>query len=96
MILVVMVLGIPAMIVASKKGFADGRWLLTFGLIGLIVVSCLPSARKRGISHNEARRRRNNADETGKIICIINAIVIVIYGLVHVFSQSAAQYYPGH
>ena len=91
-----MLFGIPSMIVASKKGFADGRWLFTFGLIGLIVVSCFPSARKRGISHNEARRRKNNAEEMGKVICIINAIVIVIYGMVQVISESTAQYYPAH
>jgi hypothetical protein len=94
MILAVMIFGIPAMLVASKKGFADGRWLLAFGLIGLIVVSCLPSARRKGLSHGDARKRRRTADGIGKVLCAINVIVIVLWGLGHSFWQSAHDYYP--
>lgn len=86
------VLGVPAIIatiVASKKGFADGRWFLTFGVIGLIVVCCLPSARKGGITGSEARRRAHNADVTGKILCVINVAVIVILVIAHFYLRSA-------
>src|SRR5579871_323760 len=96
-IIAIMLFGFPSMIVASKKGFADSRWLLTFGIIGLVIVSCMPSARKKGISHNEARRRRRNADETGKVICIIHASVIVIYWFFYGIIQGLdTTYRPTH
>jgi hypothetical protein len=94
MIVALMIFGIPSMIIASKKGFAEGRWLLTFGIIGLILVCCLPNARKKGLSHDESRRRRRNANGIGKVICIINAIAIVIYAMVRVAWESAGGYRP--
>lgn len=94
MIFAVMIFGIPAMIIASKKGFADGRWLFAFGLIGLIVVSVLPSARRKGLSHSDARKRRRTADAIGKIMCAINIIAIAFWVLGHAFWQSAHDYYP--
>lgn len=64
--------GIPSSIIAGVRGFSPLRWLLAFGLIGLIVVLSLPSARAEGISADEAIRRRAKADSIGAWMCAIN------------------------
>lgn len=93
MILGMLLFGIPATIVASNKGFASGRWLLTFGLIGLIVVICLPTARKKGLPEDAASRRKRNADVISKVMFILNAVGLLVFGLIHLISQNAVRNY---
>jgi hypothetical protein len=82
MILGLILFGIPSAIVATKKGFATFRWLFAFGLIGLIVVACLPSARAQGITSSEAVMRTDKADSVGAWMCGINiAILALLIGL---------------
>ena len=83
-----MIFGIPAMLVASKKGFADGRWLFALGLIGFVTVCFLPSARSSRISHRTARDRRESANGVGAVLCGINLIAFVAYALIHTFVES--------
>ena len=61
----------------SRKGFADGRWLFALGVIGLIVVCCLPSARAKGISHRMAWHRRYRADVAGAVLCGVSVLIIL-------------------
>ncbi len=76
--------GIPSMIVAEKKGFAGSRWLLTFGLIGLIVVCFLPSAKASGISREQSRARYKKANTIGAGLCGVNILLIAFGMLVYV------------
>ena len=50
------IFGIPSAIIAGVKGFKPFRWLIAFGLIGLIVVGSMASATKKGISEDDARK----------------------------------------
>jgi hypothetical protein len=84
--------GIPAMFVASKKGFADGRWLFAMGLIGLVIVSCLPSASSRGISHRTAMERRGKANAMGTLLCGINIFGCVAYAFIRSFAENAMRH----
>lgn len=64
--------GLPAVLIASRKGFAAGRWIFTFGLVGLLVVACLASAKEPGISPEESAARANKANSVGAWLCGIN------------------------
>jgi general stress protein CsbA len=94
MYIAVMLFGIPSMIVASKKGFADSRWLITFGLLGFIIVCCLPSAKAQGISHDKSRARRNKANVVGGWLCGINVFVFAVGTLVFLFGRTFNSQFP--
>lgn len=64
--------GIPSVIIAGTKGFKPFRWLLAFGLIGLIVVISLASAKAQDILPEEALRRAEKADSIGGWMTGIN------------------------
>jgi hypothetical protein len=85
MIFGLMIFGIPAMVIAEKKGFKGARWLLAFGLIGLIIVCVLPSAKKRGIDYGQARKRAAVANSIGAWLCGANALVLFISLIALVF-----------
>ena len=78
MLLGMMLFGLPSYIVASRKGFANARWLLTFGLIGLIIVCSLPTAHKRGMSYDEIQSRTEKANRIGAILCAINVACLFV------------------
>ncbi len=59
------IFGIIAAIVAASKGFASLRWAFAFGLVGLVVVSCLPSAKSQELDDGERTRRIAKADKVG-------------------------------
>lgn len=80
------IFGIPSAIIAGNKGFKSFRWLFAFGLIGLIVVSSLSSAKGYGIPPDEAQRRTTKADTVGAWMCGINLGLGVI-GLLFVLSS---------
>ena len=65
----IILFGIPSVIIAAKKGFAPFRWLIAFGLIGLITVSSLSSARADGIDEDERIRRAEKGNRVGAIMC---------------------------
>ena len=64
--------GIPSAIIAGSKGFKSLRWLIAFGLIGLIVVACMSSAKAAGISPEEAQQRAAKANGVGAWMTGIN------------------------
>ena len=65
MIFGLILFGIPSAIIAGIKGFAALRWLVAFGLIGMIVVICLPSAKAEGITPEESVARATKANTVG-------------------------------
>jgi hypothetical protein len=86
MIIGLLLFGIPAAIIARSKGFKALRWLIAFGLIGLIVVSCLAKANALDITLDESSARAAKANTVGAWmsgICLgLSAIISVIVILV--------------
>jgi hypothetical protein len=72
MIFGLLLFGIPSAIVASNKGFAALRWVIAFGLIGLIVVCSLKSAKAPDITPEDAAVRVEKANNIGGWMCGIN------------------------
>lgn len=67
--------GFPSAIIAYYKGFAPLRWILAFGIVGLVVVLCLKTAKsrdKKPISHLEANARADRANTVGAWMCGLN------------------------
>ena len=76
--------GIPSAIIAGAKGFKPLRWLFAFGLIGLIVVASMGSAKAKDISPEEREQRAAKANKTGAImcgLCLGLSAVLVLIGL---------------
>lgn len=90
MLLGMMLFGLPSYFLASRKGFENARWILTFGLIGLIVLLCLPSAHQRGISYDEVRSRAHKANKIGAILCATNVVVLFVFLAIRTISQATA------
>ena len=72
------IFGIPSAIIAGNKGFKPLRWLIAFGLIGLIVVSSMSSARAQGISEEEQQHREEKANNVGAIMAWLNVGLSVL------------------
>ncbi len=73
--------GIPAAIIARVKGFKPWRWLFAFGVIGLIVVTGLSSAKAQGISAEESAARASEANGFGAVLVWVNVGLTVGLGL---------------
>ena len=73
--------GILSVIIAANKGFKALRWFLSFGVIGLIVVINLSSAKTPGITSEESAARAAKADKVGAWMCGICLLLSVIAGL---------------
>ena len=83
------IFGIPSAIIAKAKGFKPLRWLIAMGLIGLIVVSCLSSAKAKDISEDEQRLRAANGDKTGAALAWTSvglSVLLTLIGLAIIFS----------
>ncbi len=74
-----LVFGIIMMIIASSKGFDPLRWLLAAGLLGLIIIFFLPSAKETGIDDAEKQKRIRRANSIGGIISVFAIILIIIF-----------------
>ena len=72
------VFGIPSAIVAMVKGFRPFRWMFAFGVIGLFVVTVLPSARSIGLSEEEQRRRLDQANRIGDGMCAVCMLLYIL------------------
>jgi hypothetical protein len=80
--------GIPSAVIAFAKGLKPLRWLMGLGVIGLVVVICLPSANQKDISDEEIERRQVMGNRTGAIMFGITIGISVILTLV-VFAMSS-------
>ena len=70
--------GIPAAIIAKTKGFKALRWILALGIIGLITVICLKSAKAEQIDAAESQLRADKANIVGAWMCWINIALTII------------------
>ena len=78
------IFGIPSAIIASYKGFKPMRWLIAFGLIGLVVVSVLSSAKTAHIFEVTANRRAEKANKIGAWMAGLNIdlpILLITIGM---------------
>jgi hypothetical protein len=76
------IFGIPSAIIAGVKGFKPFRWLIAFGLIGLIVVASMASATSKGITEEEAIIRAYKANNVGATMAWLNiglSVILVLY-----------------
>ena len=79
MFLVGMILfGIPSAAIAASKGFAPLRWLIAFGLIGLVTVSCLESGKSEEIPDEKRMARIAKANRVGATMALINLGIGVV------------------
>jgi hypothetical protein len=63
---------------ASRKGFDWWRWILAGGIIGFIVLLCMPSAAAKDIDEETRARRRRSGNKVGNILSIIAIIIIIL------------------
>jgi hypothetical protein len=77
----IVLFGIPAVIIAGVKGFKPLRWLLAFGLIGLIVVAALPSAKDKDVTDEVQKLRAAKANRIGAGMCALCLIASAIIAL---------------
>jgi hypothetical protein len=84
----IIIFGIPSAIIAGSKGFKPLRWLIAFGVIGLIVVASLSSAKAQDISSDEATRRAEKANNIGGWMAGINIALGLIFFLIVVAANA--------
>ena len=75
MLIIGLISTIIMIIVAKTKGFNVWAWILAGGLVGLIVVAFLPSAKATNIDENEKQRRRETATNIGLILSILFILI---------------------
>ncbi len=78
-IVLFLIFGTINAIIASKKGFNPIIWFFAAGLLGLIVLAFMPSA-KAILSENEelSEQRRVAGNRAGIIILVIAAALILV------------------
>jgi hypothetical protein len=84
------IFGIPSAIIAGSKGFKPFRWLVAFGLIGLITVAVLESPNAQGLTDEERARRVARGDKIGAWmcgLCLALSAVTILIGIIIVSSS---------
>lgn len=72
--------GMVAAVVAHRKGYRPWFWVLSFGLIGLVVTVMIPALRKAETP--ELRERwENRADWTGGILSSVTFMLMFVFPL---------------
>jgi hypothetical protein len=66
----VVLFGVPSCLIAARKGFAWYWWALAHGVIGLIAVACLPSAKDLRGSEDLNRSRRKTGNMIGAALSV--------------------------
>ena len=69
------VFGLPSGLIAHRKGFAPLRWVNPLGLICLVVVCCLPSAKTIGGDKVDYGKQQS-ADTWGAWLASISAVIV--------------------
>ena len=82
LIIVVVAGGVNALI-AKLKGFNPFLWFFTAGLLGLILVVLLPSAKKVEKGTEEYNQRRARANWWGYVIVILASVFVIIEIISH-------------
>lgn len=81
----VILFGIPAAIIAYFKGFKPFRWLFAFGLIGLVVLLFLKSAKADYLPPEDAAARADKANAIGAWMCGI-ALTLTFFSLFYIMA----------
>ncbi len=74
--------GIPSAIIASAKGFKPIRWLFACGIIGLITVASLSSAKAENLPSEDRALHEAKGDKVGAVMCGICVSFSVLITLV--------------
>ena len=82
LIIIVVAGGVNALI-AKLKGFNPFLWFFTAGLLGLILVVLLPSAKKVEKGTEEYNQRRARANWWGYVIVIFASVFVIIEIISH-------------
>ncbi len=75
---IIVVSGAINALIAKLKGFNPILWFFTAGILGLIVVALLPSAKKAEEGSEEYNHRKARANWWGYAILIFAAVVVLI------------------
>lgn len=81
-------------IIAMRKGFKPLRWILSFGIIGLVTVLFMPSARVDGITLEDAQRRAARANKVGAVMFGVS--IILVAAIFFIDSMSRAKQRAAH
>lgn len=83
-IVILILTGVLMAYLAHRKGFNPWAWILTGGIIGLIFIFRLPSAREEGLDEYAIEERKRKGNNTGSII----SAIALIFGILLAFMQS--------
>ena len=64
---------------AKQKGFKPWLWVLAGGIVGLIVLLFLPSARAADLDEETRQKRRKIGNMTGVIFSVIVIIIFIAW-----------------
>ena len=65
-------------LIAIKKGFNPLAWILAAGLIGIIILLSLPSAKEPGLDEETIQKRIRKGNHIGNIISIIVIVILIV------------------
>jgi len=71
-------LGVISWFIARKKGFNPWRWIAAMGILGLIVVACLPSANTAGIDPVKQQKRKGLARTVGTSLSVLFCLLVFV------------------
>ena len=69
-------LGIISWFIARKKGFNPWCWLVAMGILGFILVLCLPSASAAGIDPVKLQKRKSLARTVGVSLSFLFCVIL--------------------
>lgn len=74
--------GVPSAIIAGAKGFRPFRWLIAMGVVGLIFVASLSSAKAANIPDEEREARAEKADRIGATLAMISIALSILLTMI--------------
>jgi len=81
--------GIVAALAARNKGYKWYHWILSLGLIGMIVIFLMPDAKRPGLSEEERIKILKRGELTGGILSLVS--ILLVLGLIFI-SYKAQQH----
>jgi hypothetical protein len=69
-------LGIISWFIARKKGFNPWCWVVAMGILGLILVLCLPPANAAGIDPMKLQKRKSLARTVGTSLSALFCVIL--------------------
>ncbi|MFW5879630.1 MAG: hypothetical protein ACOC22_04200 [bacterium] len=78
MLIINFIATIVILIIAKTKGFNVWAWILAGGLLGLIIILFLPSAKVSNIDEELKQRRKNTGTNVGLVLSVLFVIITII------------------